>query len=308
MADEIVASSARYIKLGPQGAWEKMCIAEGTLRFGHHDVPHDLAMTRDRERIKAYLVGLGLDGAAASDKARGIADFYDGDASALWVTFSDGWLWWCHAEPAVIDLGPSGPNGARLRRAKGGWSNRSAGGQELRVSALSGRLTRTAGYRRTTCRIVDAFDYLMARLNDRQSPELKAAIEAKTALEAGLVDVIRRLTWRDFEIFVDLIFASSGWRRTGAVGGTQKTIDFELELPSTGETAFVQVKSDTDTDELNAYAAALTGRPEQRMFFVYHTGPADAPPLQDVTVLGPARVAQMALSTGLVDWLLRRAA
>jgi hypothetical protein len=47
---------------------------------------------------------------------------------------------------------------------------------------------------------------------------------------------------RDFETLVDLVFSTSGWRRQGVVGKTQKTLDLDLILPSTGERAFVQVK------------------------------------------------------------------
>jgi hypothetical protein len=42
-------------------------------------------------------------------------------------------------------------------------------------------------------------------------------------------------------MLVDLVFANSGWRRIGRVGKTQKTVDIELMLPTTGERAFVQV-------------------------------------------------------------------
>jgi hypothetical protein len=50
------------------------------------------------------------------------------------------------------------------------------------------------------------------------------------------------------------------WRRVGVVGGTQKTLDLDLTLPSTGERAFVQVKSRTTTAELAGYARALGER------------------------------------------------
>jgi hypothetical protein len=38
----------------------------------------------------------------------------------------------------------------------------------------------------------------------------------------------------DFETLVDLVFFTSGWRREGIVGKTQKTLDIDLVLPSTG--------------------------------------------------------------------------
>ena len=58
---------------------------------------------------------------------------------------------------------------------------------------------------------------------------------------------------------MDLVFTSSGWRRLGVVGKTQKTLDLSLELPSTGERAFVQVKSRTDSKELADYIEQIDG-------------------------------------------------
>lgn len=68
---------------------------------------------------------------------------------------------------------------------------------------------------------------------------------------------MRLLTWQDFELLVDLVFSSSGWRRLSQVGRTQKTIDLELVLPSTAERAFVQVKSQATRASLDDYVGRL---------------------------------------------------
>lgn len=175
------------------------------------------------------------------------------------------------------------------------------------MNAISGRLTRTAAYRKTTCRIVDAAPYLLARLNDETEPEVAALIAARGGLSDALVKVIQRLTWQDFELLVDLVFSASGWRRTGAVGGAQKTVDIELELPSTGERAFVQVKSATTAVEFAGYRGEMATRPEGRMFYAYHTGGIGAEATGDnITVIGPERIAEMTLNAGLLDWVIRR--
>lgn len=49
-----------------------------------------------------------------------------------------------------------------------------------------------------------------------------------------------RLTLQDLEFLLDLIFQRSGWQRVGQVGRPQKTVDLELILPATGETAFAR--------------------------------------------------------------------
>lgn len=75
------------------------------------------------------------------------------------------------------------------------------------------------------------------------------------------------LSWQDFELLVDLIFSASGWRRVGVVGGSQETVDIELVLPSTGDRAFVQIKSATTQNELDDYLRRFEKRDEGRMFF-----------------------------------------
>jgi hypothetical protein len=53
---------------------------------------------------------------------------------------------------------------------------------------------------------------------------------------------LMKLLWPgDFETLVDLVFSTSGWRRQGPVGKTQKMLDLDIVLPSTGERAFVQI-------------------------------------------------------------------
>jgi len=51
-------------------------------------------------------------------------------------------------------------------------------------------------------------------------------------------------------------------------GGNQKTIDIEMILPSTGERAFVQVKSSTNQVQLDEYESFLEARDDKYMFYV----------------------------------------
>ena len=102
-------------------------------------------------------------------------------------------------------------------------------------------------------------------------PEVAAARSARSALLRSTTDLMRLLTWRDFELLIELVFSQSGWRRISASGGTQKTIDIELVLPTTGEAAFVQVKSKTNQVQLDDYIERFAERDDARMFYVYHT-------------------------------------
>jgi hypothetical protein len=119
--------------------------------------------------------------------------------------------------------------------------------------------------------------------------------------------LLRMLTWQDFELLVDLVFSNSGWRRVGQLGKTQKTIDFELLLPTTGERAFVQVKSAASKVELTDYLTRLKETTFfDKMFFVWHTGEVGEIPEADkvnVFLIGPVLLARMVFEAGLTSWL-----
>ena len=307
---KIEAKQAKYIKLGPEGSWERLCIGDGTLRLGYADVPHDLALKGDKEGIRQIYLDKGMMPGTATKHANQVLDFYQAGPETLWITMADGFVWWCFAQPGTEYLGLTNgeheARGARLRRCVDGWHNQSIGGSPLRVRELSGRLTKVAAYRMTICK-VDAFDFLLRKINDESLPEAEAARAVRQSILDSIQSLLKLLDWHDFELLVDLVFAHSGWRRTGETGGTQKAVDIELMLPSTGEAAFVQVKSRTNQSQLDDYVERLAARDESRMFYVYHSGSRglswDDP---RVTVIGPQRLAEMVLNAGLFDWLLNK--
>jgi hypothetical protein len=42
------------------------------------------------------------------------------------------------------------------------------------------------------------------------------------------------------------------------------------------------------------------------MFYVYHSGPAVTDRGENVTIIGPDKLAEMVLDAGLVNWLIRK--
>ena len=77
-------------------------------------------------------------------------------------------------------------------------------------------------------------------------------------------------------------------------------------LPSTGERAFVQVKSRTTSHELAEYVTALDqAGPFDRMFFVYHTG-AISTDDDRIVVIGADKLSEMVVEAGLTSWLIRK--
>jgi hypothetical protein len=307
VTNRIEATNAAYLKLGSKGRWEALCLQDGTLRLGYDDVPHEVAAVGEIEALRKHFVAAGHNPSVATSHANQVHRFYSAGFETLWITFSAGFLWWAIADGPVKYLGGDveeiARRGSRFRTTRDGWHNKSVGGTPLRIPELNGALTRTAAFRMTIC-AVDQFDYLIRKINDEVLPQIAAAHAAKSGLLKSTVDLMNLLTWQDFELLVELVFSQSGWRRVSASGGTQKTIDIELVLPTTGETAFVQVKSQTNQAQFDDYMERFDERSDGRMFYVYHTANQE---LQvDDERVGPNRLAQLVLETGLFDWLLKK--
>ncbi len=240
------------------------------------------------------------DAGAATRDVNQIRAYYEADEHSIFITFVGGLLYWCR---------PTGPvelldDRSHRRQTAEGWRNTSVNGTLLSADRLSGRLLKVQMFRGTICD-VRAGDYLLRKLSDQLSPEVAAAEEAERALMTAIAELMRLLTWQDFELLVDLVFSTSGWRRVSQVGRTQKTVDLELILPSTAERAFVQVKSQATTAALNDYVARLAEADAyDRMFFVWHTGDiAEENGPAGVILLGPRKLSRMVLDAGLSSWL-----
>lgn len=231
----------RYIKLGAGGAHESECLSKGELRIFYPFISHETAQSGDSDAICAAAIAAGRSKRAASSDARQIRDFYGLGEDALWITFSNGLLWWTFARNGVEwvehDSSPY-----RMRRSIGSWRSTNANRSPLYMADLSGRLTKTAFYRETICEL-EAREYLIAKIKGEPTKNLARALSARSAMVSTLSCLIKALSPQDFELLIDLIFAQSGWQRLNIVGGVQKTSDLELLLPTTGERAFVQVKS-----------------------------------------------------------------
>ena len=307
----ICAGSIRYIKLGVNGGWERLCLEDGTLRIGYYEVPHNLGQSQDQQGIREIYLGRAADSRTASSHASQVLAFYDPNPDVMWITFADGYLWWCFAQPEVEFFThdrDAGSAGSRLRRTTGGWSNKTLAGELLRIAELNGALTQLNGYRGTICNVKSetAAD-LIRRINGEGIPEVAAARAARQAGLVALEALIRRLSPMDFELFVDLIFANSGWRRVSVLGKTQKTVDMELVQPVTQQRAFIQVKSTTTQSELDDYVAKLACRGDDFMFYAYHSSHV---PLTtengQVRLLNAAALSEMGWQVGLFDWLVQK--
>lgn len=295
---------AYFIKLGPAGRWEDESTVDGTIRFGYSHVPHELCIEADWDGVRESLIRQGDSPGVATRHRDQIKAYYELDDDSLFITFAKGYLWWCR---------PTGPvelltDGTKTRRTVDGWHKESLAGSPLLISTLSGKLLKTRMFRGTICDVSEQA-YLLRKINDEALQEYEAIEAAEKVMIPAVLDLIRLLNDKDFELLVELIFANSGWRRQSSTGGNEKTIDIDLLLPSTRERAFVQVKSKASTRVYLDYADAF-GRTDahERMFFVWHTGKVEPPTEHPaITLWGPELVARMALDAGLISWLKDRA-
>lgn len=302
---KISPTRVRYIKLGGAGSWEKECLEKGIVRIGFgaaQSQRFELCQSGRWKDLSESFIAEGKDKGTATRFTNELRLFFEDDGSTLWITFMGERLCWGmvdHAKPARH------PDAKGVwRPIHGGWRSTDLEGEQLTKDRLSGALTMLAAYQGTSCK-VGVSDYVIRRVNGEKTPQLERALVASKEMKASALDLMRLLGPRDFELLVDLVFTTSGWRRVGIVGKTQKTLDLDLLLPSTGERAFVQVKCKTNSAELAEYVAKIEDGPYARMFYVFHSGKAETDDPR-VTVIGPEQLAELVFDAGLVSWLIRK--
>lgn len=214
-------------------------------------------------------------------------------------------MWWCFADAGIHRL----RDGTKIRKVLGKWHDTDINGRPLSLDSLSGKLIQIRGFRGTICSPKER-DYVMDRINGKKSTLVVNALRAKQSLERRLIPLIENLTWGDFEIFVDLLFVGSGWKRVGVLGKTEKAWDLDLIAPVTGERAKVQVKSKaSERDLLDCVREFKKLKNYQRMFFVVHSfsGKIRRPRgTKKIVVFASEELAERALDAGLSDWLIKK--
>lgn len=297
----------RYIKLGPNNLWFEDCLANGRIDFGHHAVPHGSALSGDWDAVRAVW-SADTSPAKASDFLREVKDFYSQGSDCLWITFAQGRLWWAFAEADVIlHDQPDEGTASRYRRVIGSWRSLDRFGQSLLMSDISSKLTKTAAYRQTLCR-VQAEDYAVRLINGEEDPAVVRARAAQEAFGEALLPIIRSLHETDFEVLTDLLFNRLGWVRVSALGGLQKDTDLILEQPATKTRALVQVKSAADQSVLDDYAMRFADMRADTSFFICHSPRGELVANDNMHVWTGPELAERVVQAGLVDWVLTRAA
>jgi hypothetical protein len=298
-------TQVRYIKLGDGGKWEEECIKESTVRLGFSTGEGNrfkLCTAKRWGDLTASFIAEGRNKGTATRFTNEVKSFFEDDGSILWITFFGECLHWCilSNEPAQ----QFGDNNSVRRFALNGWQKHDLKGELLTTERLSGALTKLAAYRGTSCS-VDVAAYAIQRINGNKSPQVERAITAANAMKSSILEMMRLLHERDFEILVELVFSTSGWRKQGRSGGVQKTLDLDLILPTTNERAFVQVKSKSNPAELKSYVSQLDNLPHEKMFYVYHTGELTKEDSR-VELIDGKKLSEMVLDAGLASWLIQK--
>ena len=300
MYSRVEASKAYFIKLGREGRWEDDCLREGILRIGYAQVPHLICLQGDWEAVRQFLKNEQFYPGVPQFHATQIRIFYEAREDTVFITFAHGCMHWCQPSGPVEVL----PNGERQRGTVAGWNSANIAGTPLAVARLSGELRQVQMFKGTICQ-VKPFDYLLRKLNNELSPELMEEDRLRQEYIRTTINLMRQLTWQDFEFLVEQVFSKSGYKLLNKVGGPQKTVDLELMLPATNERAFVQVKSQADQSSFRDYAKRFAKMDVfDRMFFVWHTGDlAEDDHVKNIELVGPTRLAEMILDAGLMQTL-----
>lgn len=301
----IQPTGVRYIKLGDAGRWEKECLEQRIIRIGFGSAQAQLldwCLVGRWDEVTKSFTAEGKDKGTATRFANELRLFFEDSGATLWITFMGERLCWGFVDGTKAAPHPDGDG--VWRPIRDGWRWADLQGEPLTKDRLSGALTKLAAYRGTSCR-VDVADYVIRRINGKKTPQVERALTASREMKAAILELMRLLGPRDFELLVDLVFTTSGWRRVGTVGKTQKTLDLDMVLPSTGERAFVQVKSRTTPAELTEYMTAFQDSLYTRMFYVFHSGTAETTDPR-VSVIGPQQLADLVMEAGLVGWLIQK--
>lgn len=302
-------SAVRYIKLGKGGRWASEAIAEGIVPFGFRQIAHEPCCQGDWQEAARQLAAAARSPSGVTQGLRELREFYEQDDRCLWITFANGHLWWTFADAEVVAIADPQEDGPRrYRRTLNGWHRASLTGEPLAIRSLSSSLTRVAGYRMTIC-AVEREDYLLRRIRGEEEPLLMEARQLRASLDDVAARMIAALDWRDFEIMVELIFTRGGWQRQSALGDSEVDIDLLLDQPTTGETAWVQVKSSAGQAVLDDYLARFRrDGSAQRFYFVCHSpkGALTLPPERNLHLWTGRELARSALASGLLDWLIER--
>ena len=303
---DINFNNAYYINLGEKGIWRESSIQENKIRIGWTNISLFDINEKKWNIIECQIQKDSKNKASATSDFNALKSIIESTDEDIWITFHASKLWWCKVGESKIYE----DHISKFRKIKGKWEDCNKNGKPLIINQMSGKLTKTQGFRGTACKF-EAKEELNRVLNDRPCPEYQEISEAKTTLINAVAIGLSTLHWKDFEILVDLIFRNSGWRRISLLGKAMKYVDMVLEEPITGDLYQVQVKSSAAKSDFEEYLKQFSSKDYRKLYFVVHSPAADLnnyrPPLgKNVELILPNRLAGMVVELGLINWLMEK--
>ena len=295
---------AFYIKLGRAGGYEQSSISESKLQFGWggQDIRDINCGNWEKIREQLRQASKGKKG-SATRSLNALRWICESTSDDLWITFYQGTMWWCKLGSNETLQGET----SKYREVDGEWSNRDISDMTLDINSIPGVLSKIQRYQGTVCQ-VRALETLKRLVNAESSPEYDEIAKCRTALIKSVENGIRKLHWKDFETFVDLVFRESGWRRLSMVGGPMKFTNLELEDPITQDKYQVQIKSQATLKDFQDYAKDFNRQHHRKLYFVVHSPDKKLAALNgltnDVELILPNQLSEMVVRLGLVDWLM----
>jgi hypothetical protein len=254
MPNKINPKNAYYVKLGRNGEWEKDCLeVSQIIKLGYREVPDKFCRQGNWDEVQKVMQNIRDDiGTATRDKNQA-RTFYEASEQDLWITFFGDRLYWCFSKRDISVLSDK----SKSRPVIGKWSSSDVSGKPLQKTQLSGALLRVQGFRGTICKVKE-LKYLVEKINGVVHPEIESTLLAKADFESKIENLIHKLTWKDFELLVDLLFRQAGWQRMATLGKTEKTIDLDLYSPITDEKILVQVKLSANLVRLQNFKEGIS--------------------------------------------------
>lgn len=325
--------SVRFIKLGEGGGRVDVCVENNLLYLGfwteREEYLHRANSIRTATDKKATRLAVAKhyqkhyldlyqreqkaspESAARSMGTRAantVMDIAEDSGNILWWTLHNRTIYYGLTDGGALENAHQFGGIGSAKKMPYGWCNLDARGEVLEESKLSGAFTKTATTRLTMAKIGDApAEYFIKTVLGVELEFKQQALKAKSDLKSALVSIITDLRPSEFEVLVSLIFSNSGWRLDGEIGGNVKFVDVTLTLPSTRETAGVQVKTGSKKNVSQKYVDGFEEHNMDKFFYVYHSGEAKPSKVDNYFIWDVNVVADKVIDSGLVDWVIDRA-
>lgn len=298
-----------YVKLGQNASYLDDCINGKyvQLGFGLNEVNLFNCFIKEQwEGLRNIYLTQGNAGRAGNFIGQ-LTRARSADKDLVWLTIERGHLFWAQTKKDAEWI--KNDKGVTLEVER--WSKLDATGNPLSYDRVPGWLMSTAQYRGTVCNAAagetgqraESIRRLLAGENSAARTTLR---KNEDALKGAIGNAVNELAPKDFELLVELIFSKSGWRRIGIFGRTMTDVDLAMELPTTGELAVVQIKSQAAGPQFQEFLQNVVAKWTcDKFFWIQHTGAIPALPEDNskVVIWNLEKISEQVLESGLVSWL-----